>query len=75
MAISPDRFKYDSETLKGVLFPLGIWENILKVDETKLKKFSKQLPREVQQKIEKAKKLDKEYKTFSVKKEKAKSKE
>jgi len=47
----------------------------LKVDETKLKKFSKQLPREVQQKIEKAKKLDKEYKTFSVKKEKAKSKE
>ena len=69
------RFKYDSETLKGVLFPLGIWENILKVDETKLKKFSKQLPREVQQKIEEAKKLDKEYKTFSVKKEKAKSKE
>lgn len=64
------RFKYDSETLKALLEPLGLWNEILKVDDAKLKKISKQLPSAVREKIENAKKLDKEYKTFSVKKEK-----
>jgi len=63
------RFKYDGEILKQLLEPLGKWLNVLKVDETKLKKVLKELPGEVREKIEAARKLDKEYKTFSVKKE------
>ncbi len=64
------RFKYNSETLKAILEPLGKWQEILKPDETKLKKILKEVPLSVKEKIESAKKIDKEYKTFSFKKEK-----
>lgn len=64
------RFKYDSETLKAILEPLGKWPEVQKIDETKLKKLLKEVPFSVKEKIEGAKKIDKEYKTFSFKKEK-----
>ena len=64
------RFKYDSTALRAILEPLGRWQDVLKVDDVKLKKVAKDLPPEKQQKIEEARKLDKEYKTLSLKKDK-----
>jgi len=69
------RFKYDADLLKQILEPLGKWNDILKVDDTKLKTISKELPKDSREKIEEARKLDKEYKAFSVKKGKKKQKE
>jgi len=62
------RFKYDSTALRAILEPLGRWQDVLKVDDVRLKKVIKELPLEKQQKIEVARKLDKEYKTLSLKK-------
>ncbi len=64
------RFKYDSTALRAILEPLGRWQDVLKVDDVKLKKVAKDLSPEKQQKIEEARKLDKEYKTLSLKKDK-----
>lgn len=66
------RFKYDIDLLKEILEATGKWQEVLKIDETKLKKIAKELPRDSRAKIEQTKKLDKEYKTFLVKKEKTK---
>lgn len=62
------RFKYDSEALRQVLEPLGKWAEVLKVDDAKLKKVATDLPPDKRQKIEAARKLDKEYKTLALKK-------
>ena len=64
------RFKYDWQTIKDILEPLGRLGDVLKIDEIKLKKTIKELPPDLRQKAEQAKKLDKEYKTFSVAKNK-----
>lgn len=45
-------FRYDFERIKELLSPLGLWEEILKADESKLKKIFKSLPLEVQKGIE-----------------------
>ncbi len=66
------RFKYDTDLLRQILEPLGRWQDVLKVDDAKLKKTAKELPVESRNKILGAKKLDKEYKTFALKKGKAK---
>jgi len=66
------RFKYDPLLIKDILEPLGKWQEILKVDETKLNKAIKELPYDIRQKIEEARKLYKEYKTFSISKTKKK---
>lgn len=62
------RFKYDSETLRAILEPLGKWADVLKVDDVKLKKVAKDLPAQHRAKIDEARKLDKEYKILSLKK-------
>ena len=62
------RFKYDSETLRAILEPLGRWQDVLKVDDVRLKKVAKELPAAKRAKIEEARKLDKEYKILSLKK-------
>jgi len=64
------RFKYDSTALRMILEPLGRWQDVLKVDDVRLKKVVRELPPEKQQKIEETKKLDKEYKTLTLKKDK-----
>jgi len=64
------RFKYDSETLKAILEPLGRWADVLKVDDVKLKKVAKELPAQQREKLAAARQLDKEYKTLALKKEK-----
>jgi len=62
------RFKYDKETLRMILEPLGRWQDVLKVDDVKLKKVAKELPADKRAKIETARQLDKEYKILSLKK-------
>lgn len=66
------RFKYDAESLRQILEPLGRWQDILKIDDAKLKKIIKELPHDLRGKIESARKLDKEYKIISLKKKKLK---
>jgi RecB family exonuclease len=64
------RFKYDSSLLRGILEPAGKWNEVLKIDETKLKKVARELSPDLRQKIAQARKLEKEYKTFSISKTK-----
>jgi len=61
-------FKYDEKKLREILEPLGKWEDVLKVNGTALKNIIGALPYEARKKIEKAKTLNRESKTFSVKK-------
>lgn len=62
------RFKYDSETLRQILEPLGKWPDVLKIDDVKLKKVAMELPRNIREKVAAARQLDKEYKILSLKK-------
>ncbi len=61
-------FKYDEKKLREILEPLDKWEDILKVDGTALKNIIGALSYETRKKIEKSKALNRESKTFSVKK-------
>jgi len=64
------RFRYNPQLIRDILEPIGRWNEVLKLDETKLKKAAEGLPPDIRQKIDDARKLDKEYKTFSVSKTK-----
>ncbi len=66
-------FSYEPDLLKKILEPLGKWNEILKIDETKLKKILKTLPKEINEEITKSKKMVKEYKKIDLKKTKKKS--
>jgi putative RecB family exonuclease len=62
-------YKYDQEKLKNILEPLGKWEAVLKVDGIALKNILGVLPFETQRDVEKTKKINKESKSFSIKKD------
>ena len=62
------RFKYDPELLRQVLEPLGKCQEILKIDDAKLKKITGELPPDIRSQVDSAKKPSKESKVFSVKK-------
>ena len=64
------RFKYDPCLVRDILEPLGRWSDVLKLDETKLKRAAKDMPSDIRQKIDETRKLDKEYKTFFISKTK-----
>ncbi len=66
---SQARFKYEDRKIKKILEPIGRWEEVLTVDDKKLKNILKTLPRSIRRQIEKAKKKNKEYKTLKIKKE------
>jgi len=61
-------YKYDSEKLRAILEPLDKWESILKVDGIALKNILGVLPIDARKEAEKAKVVDKESKSFVVKK-------
>lgn len=61
------KFSYDIELVRQILMPIGKWEEILSIDSNKLKKVVKELPWQIREKIEKAKRLEKEFKVFNVK--------
>ncbi|MCX6762456.1 MAG: PD-(D/E)XK nuclease family protein [Candidatus Moranbacteria bacterium] len=61
-------YKYDKEKLRLILEPLDKWEAVLKVDGIALKNILGVLPYEAKKEAEKAKVVDKESKSFVVKK-------
>lgn len=63
-------YKYDNKKIKEILEPLDKWKDVIKVDGIALKNIMGILPVDIRQKIEKAKLVDKETKSLSVKKEK-----
>lgn len=61
-------YKYDEKKIREILEPLDKWEDVLKVDGIALKNILGVLPFDARKEIEKAKVVDKESKSFSVKK-------
>ena len=61
-------YKYDEKKIREILEPLDKWEDVLKVDGIALKNILGVLPFNAKKEIENAKVVDKESKSFSVKK-------
>ncbi|HLM84137.1 MAG TPA: PD-(D/E)XK nuclease family protein [Candidatus Bathyarchaeia archaeon] len=61
-------YKYDKNTLRSILEPLDKWEEVLKVDGIALRKILGVLPLGTRNEAEKAKVVEKESKSFVVKK-------
>lgn len=67
------RYEYDWEKIKTLLSPIGKWEEVLKADETKLRRIMGEITQDLRREIENARKVTKEYTalTASIKKVKA----
>jgi hypothetical protein len=63
-------YEYDQEKIKPLLEKAGLWETVIKLDNTRLKKALATLPPALQRQAETAKKLKKESWSLSVKKNK-----
>jgi putative RecB family exonuclease len=61
-------YKYDKDKLRAILAPLDKWEDVLKVDGIALRKILGILPSGAKKDIERAKEIDKESKSFIIKK-------
>jgi len=61
-------YKYDEKQLREILEPLDKWESVLKVDGIALKNIMSVLSPGVRQDVERARVLDKETKSLTVKK-------
>lgn len=61
-------YKYDEKKIREILEPLDKWEDVLKIDGVALKNILGVLPLEAKKEVEGAKVVDKESKSFSVKK-------
>lgn len=61
-------YKYNAEKIRQILEPLGKWQEVLKIDGIILKKIMSTLPYPDRKEIENAKEIDKESKSFVVKK-------
>ncbi|OGD32360.1 hypothetical protein A3C91_04860 [Candidatus Azambacteria bacterium RIFCSPHIGHO2_02_FULL_52_12] len=60
------RYAYDIAKIKAILEPLNLWNEIADIDGKKLAEIAKALPLHTQKEIEQAKKVESEYKVFSV---------
>ncbi len=60
------RYEYDWEKIKSLLSPLGKWEEILKADETKLRRIMFEIPEEARIAIENTRIVSKEYAVLTV---------
>ncbi|MFO7807461.1 MAG: PD-(D/E)XK nuclease family protein [Candidatus Moraniibacteriota bacterium] len=65
-------YEYDEEIVKNVLDEAGLWQEVLKLDKTKLKKVASTLPPNLKRTIESAKYISKESWGLSVKENKNK---
>lgn len=61
-------YKYDEKRIREILEPLDKWEDVLKIDGIALRNILGVLPYQARKEVEKAKVVDKESKTFTVKK-------
>jgi len=55
------RYQYDFAKVRGILEPLGKWEEVLAVDESKLRAMAKTLPPQAEEALQEAKVLVGEY--------------
>src|SRR3989338_8150250 len=60
------RYEYDFKKIQALLSPLGKWEEVLKADETKLKRVMKEIPEEIRKAIEDARTVTKEYSVLTA---------
>jgi len=67
------RYEYDFEKVKTILSPLGKWEEILKVDETKLRKIMLEVPEATRKEIENARRVAKEFMVLTASAQKVRS--
>lgn len=61
-----ERYEYNMEKVKTLLSPLGKWEEILKADETKLKKILLEIPLGTRKEIEQTQRVKSEYTTLTI---------
>ena len=61
-------YKYDEKKIKAILEPLNKWEDVLKVDSIALKNILAVLPLAAKEALEKAKTINKESYSLTVKK-------
>ena len=61
-------YKYDDKKIREILEPLGKWEDVIKIDPIALKKITTSLSSPIKSEIEKARVIDKESRSISVKK-------
>ena len=52
-----EKYAYDLEVIRGILEPLGKWQDILKADEIRLRRIMKEIPEWARDEITKARKL------------------
>ncbi len=62
--LTGERYRYDPEKLRQILEPRGLWNEVLAMDSSKLKKVALSLPAEVRREISQARVLDKEFKVL-----------
>ncbi len=62
-------YKYNDKKIKEILYPLGQWDEVVKIDGIALKKILPTLSRETKKEIEQAQEINKESRSFSVKKQ------
>lgn len=55
------RYEYDWEKIKAILSPIGKWEEVLKVDETKLKRVLSGVPENIREEINSLRQVKKEF--------------
>lgn len=56
-----NKISYDFQKVKEILEPLGKWEEVLTIDNSKLEKVLKEIPSSFREEIEKAKNIEKRY--------------
>ena len=61
-------YRHDKTKLKEILEPIGKWDDVVKIDSAALRGIIGALPMSAKKKIEEAKEIDKESKSFSIKK-------
>jgi hypothetical protein len=65
-------YEYDEETVKNVLEEAGLWQEVLKIDKTKLRKVASSLPPNLKRTVENSKYVSKESWGLSIKENKNK---
>lgn len=68
MRLSRKTYKYDKNKLREILKPLNRWDDVLKIDGIALRSVMNTLSVQIRKKIEETKTIDKETKSFIIKK-------
>lgn len=60
------RYEYDWAETKSILSPIGKWEEVLKIDEARLRRILREVPEEVRMAIEKTRRVAKGYAVLTI---------